>query len=309
MRTPWMIALFAGLVACGEKDGTTDDTSATDDSGEVDVFSSIVYLETPYVELNDAEVFACHTPGEAWLSQTPDESCVQDLPWGGQVEDFESGNEVPDATVQLFMDDSYGNGTPDTERVTDSNGDLTVGDSAKTCTPTAYATFADPNLNTTMLTIQSHNVWEPSYIEDVDLNSVSVTTYNLIPAVLGISVQSGMGIVAGTAYDCNGDPIEGVMIIGRTASGTYPPQSVKYFREEFPNRNQEGTSDDGLWVVVNLPPDDIVMEMWGWDGSDYVLLGSSTLTVVPDSINIASVYTGFEDGVVYPSECLAPCEG
>ncbi|MCB9745649.1 MAG: hypothetical protein H6740_23935 [Alphaproteobacteria bacterium] len=309
MRTPWIIALLVGLAACGEKDGTGDDTAATDDSGEeVDVFSSIVYLEDNYLELNDPAVFECHVPGEAWLTQTPDSSCVQELPWGGVVEDFETGNEVPDATVQLFLDDAYGDGNPDQEKVTDSNGQLSVNGAAMSCTPTAYATFADPNLNTTKLTIQSHNVWEPSYIEDVDFNSVSTTTYNVIPSLLGISVQSGMGIVAGTAYDCNGDPIEGAMIIGRTTSGTYPPQSVRYFRAEFPNRDQEGSSEDGLWVVVNLPPDDMVMEMWVWNGSEHVLIGSSTLTVIPDSINIASIYTGFEDGVVYPSDCLAPCE-
>ncbi|MCB9763151.1 MAG: hypothetical protein H6739_25465 [Alphaproteobacteria bacterium] len=306
MRRTATLLLISLAVACTGGDKDADDSGSNDDSGDgVDYFAEIVYLTTDYTTLNEAGVFACYTVGDAWLSQSPDSSCQFEAALAGEVEDFETGDNVEDPELQLFFNDVYSSGGADQTITGNTDGD--VAGTGMTCTPTLYVTETDPGLGLTRTTIQSHNVWEPDFIGRVTFNSVSSATYNVIPSLLGVSVQSGMGIVAGTAYDCNGDPVEGVMVIGKDADGNYPAQSVRYFRGEFPNRDQEGTSEDGLWVAINLPPGDMTMEMWGWNGTEYVMLGSSTLTVVPDSINIASIYYGYPDGVVYPDDCLSAC--
>lgn len=302
-------SLFAFSLIASHVIGCTSDKAddSADDSGEVNVFDEIVYLQTEYVSSNPERVFDCYAAGDPWLTQSPDSSCVATVPLTGEVTDFETGDGVADATLELFFDDQYVAGGADTSTTSDSSGALS-GLDAMTCTPTAYASSTDPALNLTKITIQSHEIFGFGPSIDSEFNSVSTTTYNVIPSLLGISVQAGMGIVAGTAYDCNGDPILGVQVIGRAADGSYPEQSVRYFREEFPNRDQEGTSEDGLWVAVNLPPGPTTMEMWAWNGTEHVLLGSSVLTIIPDSINIASTYLGYDDGVVYPDSCLTACQ-
>lgn len=298
------LGIFAGLGAgCTSK---TDDSASSDDSSATNVFDEVVYLQTEVVSANPERSFECYNAGDPWLTQTPDSSCVADVPLTGEVNDFESGDGVADASLELFFDDQYHDGHGDQSAVSDSQGALST--TGRTCTPTAYSTTTDPALNLTKITIQSHEIYGFGASIDTEFNSVSTTTYNVIPSLLGISVQAGMGIVAGTAYDCEGEPIMGVQVIGRSADGTYPDQSVRYFREEFPNRDQEGTSEDGLWVAVNLPPGPTTMEMWAWNGTEHVLLGSSVLTIIPDSINIASTYLGYDEGVVYPDSCLTACQ-
>ena len=37
------------------------------------------------------------------------------------------------------------------------------------------------------------------------------------------------------------------------------------FVDNFPNRQQLWTSDDGLWVAINIPVGDWIIEMWIYD--------------------------------------------
>jgi hypothetical protein len=49
--------------------------------------------------------------------------------------------------------------------------------------------------------------------------------------------------------------------------------------------------------------------MYTADGSGgHILMGTTSVAVVADSINISSAYAGYGDGVVYPESCLADAE-
>jgi len=47
------------------------------------------------------------------------------------------------------------------------------------------------------------------------------------------------------------------------------------------------------------------VEMWVFDGTQLVLLGSTSLDIQADSVNISNIYTGIDDGIYYPAACLA----
>ena len=90
------------------------------------------------------------------------------------------------------------------------------------------------------------------------------------------------------------------------ASGNIPDTLVvKYFVDDFPNRDQEWTSADGLFVMVNVPTGDWSLEAYTADGAGgHLLMGATNVNVIADSINSSSVYIGYGDGISYPSSCL-----
>ncbi|MCP4804155.1 MAG: hypothetical protein GY913_20045 [Proteobacteria bacterium] len=303
-------SILLALTACGDKDNTGDSGPA-----ETDVFGEFIYVTTTPTAESGEDLSSCYTPGDDWLAQTPDASCATEHPFKGTIEDFQEGTGVADADLELFFGDRYEEGAADFSTTSDASGD--VSGTLMACTPTTYRVYTDPALDETKITIQSHEVFANTAGAElgVDFNSVSSTTYNIIPGLLGITVQPGQGIVAGTAFGCggDGDPVQFAQIIVRDEEGNYlEDYSMKYFVEEFPSRDQEWTSEDGLWVAVNIPPGRVTIEMWTYDGTDHVLQGETSMDIVPDSINIANIFTGSggeNGGVIYPESCLSACEG
>ena len=223
---------------------------------------------------------------------------------GGEVQDFETSESVSDATVEIWHADAVG-GAPDSVATSDAAGAIS-GLEVPNCTPVTYKVTTDAALGETKPTIEAHAVYQGAGSDTDDFNSVSTTTYQIIPSLLGVSPQPDKGIVAGTAYDVNESKIEGAQVVvtdgaGNIASGS----AVKYFVDDFPNRGQEYTSADGLWVAINVPPGTWNVEMHVADGAGgHLLMGSTVVEVAVDSINISNIYTGYGTGVKLPSGCF-----
>lgn len=299
MRKLWICALLVS--GCGDKEDTTSTTGGSDSgASSADLFSEYVYV----TEASNGD-FTGFEAGytDAWLVQTPDASLQTTVSMVGEVEDFETGNSVGDATVETW----YGNvvsGAAD--QTMEGNSDGNVSGEWPLCQPVAYRTSTDADLGDTKVTIQFNEVEGAVKEASIQFNSVSSATYQVIPSLLGVSPDPAKGIIAGTFYDINGDAASGAQVIVRDSAGNIPEGIVvKYFRQEFPNREQEWTSEDGLWVIVNVPVGDWDVEAYITDGADgHQLMGASQVTVAADSINISSVYVGYGDGVVYPESCL-----
>jgi hypothetical protein len=289
--------LFTSLVACsGGGDETTDET--TEDTGSTgNALETFIY--TTETATGSRE---CYTPGDEWNTQTVDASLVSDYTFGGVVEDFESGDAVV-RDVEFWLEDSVA-GAPDITATSASDGTLNV--SLPSCQPFTYRTSSDDD--SAKITYEAHQIYdvpEGGNISD-SLNSVSDITYRLIPSILGVSVDADKGVIAGTAFDCNGDAIENAQVVVKDANGEIPEALVvNYFVDSFPNRDQEWTSADGLWVAANVPEGDLTVELYIYNGSGHDLIGITTVPSVADTINISNVYEGFGDGVKYPDGCLA----
>lgn len=297
-----MYLLIAGLIGCGDKETTADDTST--DTTTTDSFSDYIYVtEPPSGDFTGFE--SGYT--DAWLAQEVDKTLRAEVPMTGQVEDFESGDAVDEATLELFYSNSA-SGTADQSLLSDGEGN--VSGTWPVCQPVAYRTSTDPDRGDTKVTIQVNEIAGSSDAVDLQFNSVSYSTYQVIPSLLGVSPDIDKGIVAGTAYDINGDPITNAQVIIVDDSGVSPETLVvKYFVDDFPNRDQEWTSADGLFVAINVPVGDWDIQMYVADGAGgHQLMGVSKVSVLADSINISSVYTGSGDGVRYPDSCLVGAE-
>lgn len=298
---------LALLVACS--DSEKDDESENQDT-DTDVtesrFAEFIYVtESPVGDLDCFEG-GFEAIGE-WVTQTPVVDNQIEVSLTAQILDFESDDPVPDATLELFYsNEAYG--APDGSYESDGTGSITG--SVMKCSPYTYRVSTDPVLEETKVTIKANNVEKNEESLSVEYNSVSSATYAVIPSLLGVSPDADKGVVAGTAYDCNEDPVEGAQVIVRDADGNIPESMVvKYFVQDFPNRNQEWTSEDGIWIAINIPEGDWMADMYVSDGAGgHIILGSTNVKVIADSINISSIYTSIGDGVKYPDSCLDASE-
>lgn len=299
------LMLLAGCPSSDDKDGT-DDTNVTDDtgdtgSGDCNTADCAITVDEPYV--GDLSCF----DGTNWgLGQEVGAGCSDVmLSLDSVIEDFQEEEPVPGASLKVwYLDDVEG--SADVSEDADDNGNLTI--EAPACTPTAYLAYTPPEWEETVDTYEVHQVYGVDETS-ATFNSVSVATSSLIPALLGLEWEPGTAIIAGTAYDCNEDGIMNAQVFIHDADGHAPPDAqIRYFANGLPNSDQPYTNDDGLWSAINVPPGLWVVDVYVWDGTQHMLIGSTGLNIQPDSVNISNIYTGIDDGIYYPASCLASCE-
>jgi hypothetical protein len=299
----WIISL-ALLTGCGTSatDGDTEDT----DTDPISAFDALVNVTDPV-----GGDLACYTAGTdwetmAWAEPVIDTAAQVTQPTTAEILDFESDEPVADATLEIWLNDKA-SGTPDAIATTNDEG---IADLAglPTCEPFAYRVSTDPLLDETKVTLAAHKIITPDSSGTVsdDFTSVSKLTYQLIPTILGIIPLPENAIIAGIAYDCNEEPIEGAQIVVYDENGEIPESlQVEYFKEEFPNRDQPHTSPDGIWVAINVPPGLLRVEMWGNVDGELALLGATELDSFADTINLSNIYAGIGNGERYPEACLS----
>jgi hypothetical protein len=297
------------LIACGDKDTDTETQTDTDTDSASDsvALSDYVYVtEEPVGELacfsGDSGVMGHELDDSVWLEQNVDSSLVTTVSVSGGVIDFETDDPVEEGFLDVFFSNSLA-GTADSSATSSVDGSVSL--DLQVCSPYTYRVYTDPALDETKVTIEKNSVESPS-ASSVEFNSVSSATYRVIPSLLGVSPDPDKGIVAGTAFDCNGDSYQGAQVVVRDADGNIPESLVvKYFVDDFPNRNQEWTSEDGLWVAVNVPEGDWFVDAYVSDGAGgHVVKGTAVISVFADSINISNIHTGIGDGIKYPESCL-----
>jgi hypothetical protein len=301
MRNHLALALLLSLtIACGKD---TDDTSSTDDTGPDTSDPMDQYIALTEELVGD---IACYEPGTDWLSQTVDEAKVADRSLEGLIEDFEDEIGVNEVDLEIWLSDSF-SGAADISAQSNSAGDVTV--EVPTCAAMADKTSTPPGEERTVDTYEAHQIYgyvdEGGTLED-NFNSVSAATYVLIPSLLGVSMDDDKSVIAGTAYGCDGQPLENAQIVVVDDDGNIPESLVtNYFVDSWPVRDQPHTSEDGLWVAMNVPVGGWTIELYGLVGGETVLLGATRLVTFAGGINISNIYTGYGDGVYYPESCLA----
>lgn len=302
-----MTSLLVLLLACGEKESTTtEEDTATETTDTVSLDDFIYVTETA---TGDDACFAGETgvlgheiDQAVWNIQNVDSSLVETITVEGQVVDFESDESVAEAFVDIFWSNTV-DSSSDSTGVSDDGGLVDV--DIQTCSPFSYRVYTDPAWDETKVTIEANTVEAPS-ATSTELNSVSSATYRVIPSLLGLSPDVDKGIVAGTVFDCGEVAMEAAQIVVRDAEGNIPASLVvKYFVDNFPSRDQEWTSADGLWVAVNVPEGTWYVDAYVSDGAGgFVVKGSTSVEVIADSINISNIHTGLGDGIKYPVDCL-----
>ena len=301
------MALLA-LVACKDKssddtaaavdDSGTDDSGATDDTAEEEtygVFSD--FINTTEAATGD---FTCYTG--TWITETVDSNCLWTVPiTEGETEDFASGNKVPGALVEAFHSDAV-SGTADLSVTADEDG-LFTGDYPVCLPVTVKTSIADGSI---MDTVEQHTIHGIGDGVHVTALSVDEGTWLTIPSLFGVPIDDDKGVIAGQAHDCNEDVIVGAQVVVVDSAGNIPgDERIGYTAGGIPNRSLTATSDDGVWIAMNLPPGKYTAEMYVSDGAGgQTLVGSAPVEAFALSVTIASVLYGRTSGYDLPDSCL-----
>jgi hypothetical protein len=301
-----MFCILALGAACGDDDGengggdggpadgppTGGDSSQTRNcamNGGEDCFDPpTAALMAVADDVEQAPNFAC-APEAIMNAATP-------ITVSGTVFDFQIGtNEIPMATVTAYYGDITGAAA---EEVTaDSNGDYTIVLPAgapnrmawKTTRPSGgLATYALNEENDIGMAVQT----------GVDRENVSVATANALPAFIGHARTEGLGVVAGTIQDCDGNDVKNA--IGTIASAASDGNAeniefvagaeVYYFDADsgLPVRrtSQASTNTDGLFVVIEIPPTSgsaqNYLQVWGYLSAADVAMGVAGLSLLAE---------------------------
>lgn len=305
-----LVALVALGCSSGDKGGTgTDDTAGgTDDTASGGGATFDDFIDVTETATGDFTGFeGGFDAAGAWWTQSVDPEAQVTAELDAEVLDFESDEPV-EATVEFWYGDVV-SGVADAKSTSDTEGSVGISN-VPMCTPMTYKVWTDPELDKTKDTFEAHQIYglgEGELKVTDELNSVSVTTYRLIPSLLGVTVDDDKGIIAGTAYDINETPVEGAQVVVRDSAGNIPADLVvKYFVDDFPNRNQPYSSEDGLWVAMNIPEGTWNVEMYISDGAGgHYLMGNTVVEVFAGSINISNTFTGYGEGIRYPDSCVA----
>ncbi|MEM9067648.1 MAG: hypothetical protein AAGE52_04055 [Myxococcota bacterium] len=325
-RITWILALGAiAGVACGDDDGgggvdsggvdaADRDTGGGTDAGDED---SGTALQLPVVMIGDGP----DPTDETGIALDPASAAPANLacfamgmaPVGGddvtfqlRIQEFRTDDTLEGLCVKFYDDNAPIPGDtcdPDSDLVTDSDGLVDVtGPSGGWY---SYRVFPKDGPSPSLQIAGSVQINEPAPSENrqVEGNSVSQATLDLIPTVLGFRQVPGTALVAGTAFDCDEEPLYGTIVRIFREDGTEVSEGMasqdphyRYFDgDDFPKRDMPHTHADGIFTVANIPVaadgEFVFVEMWGirTDGGELELLGCERLPLFADTISIVNM--------------------
>ena len=298
-----LMLVMTGLTACGG--GDPDDSGSVDDTDVEDTGPKTFedFIDVTEEANIDASCFAA---GDTWLTQDVDDAKKFTATMSGTIEDFETSDPVDGAKLEVWASDDI-SGAAVNSTLADANGKVTI--DVDTCVSTAYRVTTGDHIKETTDTWEFHQFYAADGTDGVvpeAFNSVSDATYTIIPSLLGVTIQSDKGIIAGTVFGCDDEPVEGAQVVVKDQNGDVLDVVVKYFIDDFPNRDQPYTSPDGLWIAMNVPPGTVNIEMYAVTeaGAEPGYLGNTQVISSESVINISNIYTGFDKGIKVPASCL-----
>jgi hypothetical protein len=304
MRLPLAFTVISlSVAACGGSDAPAPDAAVKDVGFNKPTKGLKANSQTgsTWMELGDADLTCLNTPSD-------DMATTVQVSLNTVIKDFQSGNAVPGATVTVFKD-----------QMTDTPFDTQTSDTS------AYATFTVPTgvkrfgfkmttpadaPSPVMPTFLLNQYIDPATAlqpagSDTDptkrmkVQSVSVTTAQTLPALIGETRTSGTGVIAGALRDCQHHEMSNfvatVSSTPMTATAIAGAEAY-YFSDavDLPVRHtsQEASSKDGLFMVIQLPTAPTAyVQMWGYKtdadataGGDMTLVAQLPVTVLADTV-------------------------
>ncbi len=314
-RISWLMSLLVVLaMACGDDDtGGTDSGPGTDGGGD----DGGGMVELP-VAMNGDGADPTDETGinlDPSTAEAPNMACIDMLsaPVGGdpqdfsvRIQEFRTDDTLEGLCVKFYSDNMPIPGDtcdPATDLVTDEAGTVPVSGLADGWY--AYRVFPKPGPSPSLQIAGSVQINEaaPSEDREVEGNSVSQATLDLIPTVLGFNQEPGTAIVAGTVWDCDEDPLWGTVARVFREDGTEimegsrsPDPHFRYFDgDDFPKSDQPFTHTDGIFVVANVPVgadgEFVFIEVWGvlTEGGEPEIISCERMPIFADTISIVNM--------------------
>ena len=271
--------LVGSLMACGGGSGSAD-------AGAADA------APNPGFTTPNAPIAAFTGSGTTFTPATLDMSCLNtpsgdmpttvDVTLNTEVSDFQSGDPVANSSVTVFPGIAVGSpfnaavvsGLDGTLSLAIPTGQKRIG--FKMVTPAYLDTLLlNQQLDPTMA-VQT----QPEVIQ-----SVSNTTAETLSGFVDVTRQAGTGVIAGEVFDCAGNTIKNFVATVSSTSGTATqlPGALSFYfsasaRVPLRVRNQPYSSEDGLFVTLQLPPTATAyVQMWGYLTQADLTAGTLTL--------------------------------
>lgn len=298
MKTGFCL-LLALVVACGGD----DDGGGGADGGT---------LENPGFATPDTVTTAFVKEGEIWSEvgpanwdclNTPSEDVPStvDINLTGVVRDFQNEDDViAEATITVYDSDDIGGAELATATsASDGSYSLTLEAGIERV---AFKTEAAEYLDTYLL----NQYYAPDMEDQVEeLEPISVSLANTLTAFINKERTLGLGVLAGAIRDCDGHEVAGAIATvssSRTTANHVDGAETYYFSagsRSLPVRlsQQAYTNDDGLFMVIELPPSssDNFLQVWGFlpdqdpASDELTLIAELGVPVIADTVVSASM--------------------
>jgi hypothetical protein len=183
------------------------------------------------------------------------------------VRDFQSDNLVPNAKVATFHNQDAS--APFDTKSADGNAAVTVTLPVGT-KRFGYKLTNDSALDTLLLNQKVEPGNEQQTLEAI--RSVSKTTAQTLPALIGVSRTQGTGVLAGAIRDCDDKEMSNFVATVSTTKGTvtYAAGADTYYFSPtvgLPVRHsqQKHGSKNGLFMIIELQPaPEAYVQVWGY---------------------------------------------
>ena len=210
-----------------------------------------------------------------------------------KVVDFQSGAPVPDAVVSVFHEANIG--SPLETATADGNADLTINLPVGT-KRFGYKITHSSALDTLLLNQKVAPGSTPQEVNNIQ--SVSKTTAQLLPALIGVTRTAGSGVLAGAVSDCAGNDMSNFIATVSSTSGTVTHlegADTYYFSPSaglpVKHAQQAAASANGLFMVIELPvAASAFVQVWGYPtdadlaADDLKLIAELPTAVIADTV-------------------------
>lgn len=293
-----MLALSAAAACGGDDDG-----GGGADGGN---------LENPGFAVPDTVTTAYAKDGEIWTEVGPANwSCLNtasddmpasiDLTISGLVRDFQNKDDViADAMVEVYGGNDI-TGTPIATATSAADGSFSLTLDAGT-ERVAYKTSAPDYLDTYLL----NQYYDPdTAAQEEELEPISVSLANTLTAFINKERTPGLGVLAGAIRDCDVHEVKGAIatVSSTSAVADHVDGAETYYfsagSRSLPVRlsQQAYTNDDGLFMVIELPPSssDVYLQVWGFlpdqdpASDELTLIAELGMPVIGDTVISASM--------------------
>jgi hypothetical protein len=294
---------IAALAALPAACGGDDDGSSGADAGN---------LENPGFARPDTVTTAFQKDGEIWNEVGPanwacldtpsdDMPATLDITITGIARDFQNKDDlIADAMIEAYSGNDI-TGTPIATATSGADGAFTLTLDAGT-ERVAYKTSADEYLDTYLL----NQYYDPDTAEqEENLEPISVSLANTLTAFINKERTPGLGVLAGAIRDCDVHEVKGAIatVSSTSAVADHVDGAETYYfsagSRSLPVRlsQQPYTNEDGLFMVIELPPSssDVYLQVWGFTpdqdpaSDDLTLIAELGMPVIGDTVISASM--------------------
>jgi hypothetical protein len=291
MRIRSLVLLGSLTAACGGGEATPDaGTNIGFNRPTVTLKANMEVSEDNWTEIGPADLTCLNTPSS-------DVATTVQVALSTVVRDFQSDNLVPNAAITVFNNQDID--APFQTTAADGNAEVTFTIPIGT-KRFGYKMIDDSALDTLLLN-QKVDPNNPTQTEG-SIRSVSKSTAQTLPALIGISRTQGTGVLAGAIRDCQDREISGFIATVTTNPARTPAEiqhapgtDTYYFSSSvgLPVRHTQKAqgSEDGLFMIVELQPiATAYVQVWGYiddaalDADNLQLIGELQTQVIPDTV-------------------------